>query len=193
MSPEFYRRVWNIDLMNKIIDERIPWNLGMTKDEIEQGFQELMVSGVYERDFFGDMMMAGIACGVRQRILIFNTNVNTTHDPISVVDPREYGGVLDSEIPVVVGYNLVHYESMHPVDDQDIEETVKLTNSYTASPPRYLQEYGFTRNDMSYLVTPCSSVQSRSNLESLPRSSKETAKEQAQGKNPKKKSCQKKR
>ena len=156
MSPDFYRRIWNVDLMNKILDNRIPWNPGMTRAEISEGFHELIVSGVYERSYFGDMMMAGIACGVHQRILIFNTNENITatgHDPISVVDPRDYGGDIDTEIPVVVAYNLVHYESLHPVDDKDIEETVKLTNSYTAHPSRYKEEYGFTSKDMPYLVS----------------------------------------
>ena len=28
MSPDFYRRVWTIDFMNKILDQKIPWNPG---------------------------------------------------------------------------------------------------------------------------------------------------------------------
>merc|ERR1711954_272115 len=141
MSPEYYRRIWTIDLMSKILDKKIPWNPGMTRQEIQEGFQEIMQSGVYERSFFGDMMMAGIACGVRKRILIFNTHENTIHDPISVVDPRDYGSDIDSQIPVVVSYNLVHFESLHPVDEQDIEETIKLADSYSAG--TYKDEYGF--------------------------------------------------
>ena len=156
MSPDFYRRIWNTDMMNKILDGTNPWNPGFTRTQIVQGFQELMETGVYERSFFGDMMMVGIACGIRKRILIFNTNENistTGHDPVSVVDPTQYGGRIDNEIPVVVAYNLVHYESLHPVDGHDIEETVKLTKSYIANPSRYLQEYGFTRNDIMFLVS----------------------------------------
>ena len=95
--------------------------------------------------------MAGIACGVRKRILIFNTHTNTTHDPISVVDPRDYGGEIDSEIPVVVAYNLVHFESLHPVDEIDIQETIKLANSYSTGD--YEDAYGFTRCDMPYLIS----------------------------------------
>ena len=141
MSPDFYRRVWNIDLMNKILDKKIPWNPGMSRDEIRKGFEELMESGVYERSFFGDLMMAGIACGIRKRILIFHTNVGpTVHDPISVVDPRDYGGHIDSDIPVVVGYNLVHYESLHPLAEDDVKETVRLVNSYSCKPSRYRKE-----------------------------------------------------
>ena len=156
MTPSFYRRIWNVDLMNKILDEKIPWNPGMSRAEIREGFGELMESGVYERDFFGDMMLAGIACGVGLKILIFHTNENITttgHDPISVVDPRDYGGSINSEIPVVVAYNLVHFESLHPVDESDIKETVKLVNSYSSKPSRYMQEYGFTSKDMPYLIS----------------------------------------
>ena len=151
MSADFYRRIWNVDLMNKILDNRIPWNPGLTRQEIKDGFQELTESGVYERSFFGDMMLAGIACGVKKIILIFNTNEKTLHDPISVVDPRDYSGDLDSEIPVVVGYNMVHFESLHPVDENDIQESVKLVNSYSSG--SYKNDYGFTSSDMQYLFS----------------------------------------
>ena len=151
MTPDYYRRIWNTDLMNKILDEKIPWNPGLTRAQIQEGFKELMESGVYERNFFGDMMMAGIACGVKKMILIFNTHEMTPHDPVSVIDPRQYGGICDNEIPVVLAYDIVHYESLQPIDVNDIEETIKLTKSYTAQPSRYRLEYGFTRNDMKYL------------------------------------------
>ena len=154
MSADFYRRVWNTDLMNKILDAQIPWNPGMTRSEIVKGFEELMESGVYERSYFGDMMMAGIACGTRKLILIFNTHEKTPHDPMSVIDPSEYGGIKDSDIPVVLAYDLVHYESLHPVGSKDIEETIKLAKSYIAKPSMYRQEYGFTRQDMMYLISP---------------------------------------
>ena len=151
MSPDYYRRVWNIDLMNKVLDKRIPWNPGLTRQEIQAGFQEIMESGVYERSFFGDMMMAGIACGVKKRILIFNTNENTIHDPVSVVDPRDYKSDIDSQIPVVIAYNMVHFESLHPVNQKDIEETVKLANSYSSG--SYEEDYGFTKQHMPYLIS----------------------------------------
>ena len=161
MSPSFYRRIWNIDLMNKILDKKIPWNPGLTSAEIREGFKELMDSGVYERSFFGDMMMAGIACGARKIILIFNTHEMTSHDPISVIDPTHYGGSYDTEIPVVLAYDLVHYESLEPIEGNDIIETVKLTKSYTAQPSRYRHEYGFTRQDMLYLISPSIKLQEK--------------------------------
>ena len=66
LSPDFYRRIWNLDLMNKILDGKIPWNPGFTRKEIKEGFEEIMETGIYERSFFGDMMMAGIACGSKK-------------------------------------------------------------------------------------------------------------------------------
>ena len=156
MSSDYYRRIWNTDMMNKLLEKRIPWNPGLTRAELTEGFKELMETGVYERPYFGDMMMAGIACGVRKRILIFNTNENITttgHDPVSVIDPTEYGGWVDSEVPVVVAYDLVHFESLHPVGREDIAETEKLVRSYTAKPSRYVIDYGFTRKDIRHLIT----------------------------------------
>ena len=153
MSSDYYRRIWNTDMLNKLLDQRIPWNPGLSRTQLIEGFTEVMESGVYERPFFGDMMMASIACGVRKRILIFNTNEKTDHDPVAVVDPEMYGGYVDSEIPVVVAYDIVHFESLHPVESKDIEGTAKLVKSYIAKPSRYQQEYGFTRRDMKYLIS----------------------------------------
>ena len=180
MSPEYYRRIWTIDLMNKVLDKKIPWNPGMSRQEIQEGFQEIMQSGVYERSFFGDLMMAGIACGVRKRILIFNTHENTVHDPISVVDPRDYGSDIDSQIPVVVSYNLVHFESLHPVDEQDIEETINLANSYSSG--TYREKYGFTRQDMSHLI-------SKKIIDTPPESLKQREQDQIASPPPKKLKC----
>ena len=157
MSPDFYRRIWTNDMMNRTLSNKTSsWNPGLTERQIIVGFKEMMESGVYEVEFFGDMMMPGIACRVRKWILIFHTNediARTGHDPISVVDPTHYGGQVDDDIPVVVAYNLVHYESLHPIHKDDIEETIKLTKAYIAKPSKYEEVYCFTRNDMEYLIS----------------------------------------
>ena len=51
----------------------------------------------------------------------------------------------------------MHYESLHPVHRQDIEETIKLTNAYIAKPTRYKEIYGFTRDDIQCLVSSTAS------------------------------------
>ena len=98
--------------------------------------------------------MGGIACGIRRKILIFNTSENLLHDPISVVDPECYDSriKIDTETPVVVVYNNYHYENLLPVDEQDRQETIRLVDSYIKD--RYKEEYGFTKKDITYLISP---------------------------------------
>ena len=90
----------------------------------------MMESGVYERGLFGDLMMFAIACGVRKVLLIFNTNLKTPHDPIYVCDPRKFGIEPDTPFPVVLAYNLAHYESLHPLTISDNEHTTELVEKY---------------------------------------------------------------
>ena len=105
----------------------------------------MLQPGIYERGIFGDLMLPGIACGVKKYILIFNTSLNSP--PIYVVDPRSFNVEPDSEIPVVLAYNLSHYESMHPCTNNDVQSTVNLVNEYFAG------RYTFERKDMEYLLT----------------------------------------
>ena len=100
MTPDYYRRIWTTDMMNKTLDRTSSWNPGYTAEQVLNGFNMMMESGAYAEPFFGDMMMAGIDCGVRKRVLIFNTNetiASTGHDPIAVVNPKDYGGQVDDE------------------------------------------------------------------------------------------------
>ena len=80
-TPNWYRKNWMNEMMVKLLSGSCPWNPGYTRQEIREGFQKIKESGVYEIDFFGDMMIAGIACGIQKRILIFNTSEHLLHDP----------------------------------------------------------------------------------------------------------------
>ena len=153
-SPNWYRRSWMDQMMKRILMGTCPWNLGYTDQQVREGFAKLQESGIYEIDFFGDMMMGGIACGIRKRILIFNTSENLLHDPISVVDPQHYDAriKIDNETPVVVAYNNYHYENLHTIDEQDTQETKRLVDSYIND--RYSLDYGFTKKDIKYLLSP---------------------------------------
>ena len=46
----------------------------------------------------------------------------------------------------MVGYNQVHYESLHPVTDTDIEKTKQLVNSYVSG------TYCYKKNDIQFLI-----------------------------------------
>merc|ERR1712208_87509 len=66
---------------------------------------------------------------------------------IYVIEPTKFGGFKDSDIPVVIGYNQVHYESLHPITDEDIEKTKLLVNSYTTG------NYTFKKNDIKFFIS----------------------------------------
>ena len=153
-TPNWYRWSWMNQMMERLITGICPWNPGYSLQQIREGFAKIKESGVYEIDFFGDMMIVGIACGIKKRILIFNTNENLVHDPISVIDPTQYDARIriENETPVVVAYNNYHYENLHPVDENDRQETIRLVESYTNG--RYYVDYGFSKADIRYLISP---------------------------------------
>ena len=108
-----------------------------TNQQWLDGWNEMLVPGTYERGIFGDLMVPGIACGVRKYLLIFNTNVNTPHDPIYIVNPADYNVQPDTEIPVVLAYNMSHYESMEPSIETDVKMTINLVKQYKEGRYRY--------------------------------------------------------
>ena len=104
MSIDWYRRTWTTDMANRTIHS--DFNT-LTAKEWLAGWNEMQSMGTYERGIFGDLMVPGIACGTRKYILIFNTNLDSPHDPIYVVDPRKFDVQPDTEIPVILAYNQV--------------------------------------------------------------------------------------
>ena len=127
LSTNSYRRMWVTDMANRTVDS--DWNI-YSKQEWLTGWQEMLIPGTYERGIFGDLMLVGIACGIRKNLLIFNTNPESPHDPIYVVDPRQFNIEPDSPIPIILGYNQSHYESIHPCNDVDIKKTIDLVAEY---------------------------------------------------------------
>ena len=152
-TPNWYRRQWMNEMLESILLGICQWNPGYTENQLREGFAKLQEAGVYEIDYFGDMMMGGIACGTKKRILIFNTSDNLIHDPISVVDPNHYDFRIETvdETPIVVAYNNYHYENLHPIDEKDRQEIIRLTRSYIEG--KYNIDYGFTKKDINYLTS----------------------------------------
>ena len=79
---------------------------------------------------FGDLMLPGIACGIRKVLLIFNTNPEAAHDPIYVVDPRQFNVQADTSVPIILAYNQSHYESLHPCSNKDILTSINLVKEF---------------------------------------------------------------
>merc|ERR1712013_366665 len=144
MSISYYRQIWVADMANRTIDT--PYNIYSNKQWLE-GWAQMLVPGAYERGIFGDLMLPGIACAIRKFILIFNTNLDTPHDPIYVVDPTSFNIPPDTEIPVVLAYNMSHYESMEPCTEVDDKMSTDLVKQYIEG------RYRYSKQDMPYLLS----------------------------------------
>ena len=143
MPIDYYRKIFVTDMFNRTVDTT--WNISSNELWLE-GWKQMLIPGAYERGIFGDLMLPGIACGVRKYLLIFNTNSDSPHDPISVIDPSKFNVKPDTEVPIVLAYNLSHYESMHPYNENDIQTTVNLVKEYLEG------RYKFGRNDLPFLL-----------------------------------------
>jgi hypothetical protein len=143
-SPDYYRRIWMTNMKNRTHDDDT-WNI-YSESEWEEGGNSMMEGGIYERDFFGDLMLLGIACGSRKVILIFNTSLDSPHDPVYVCDPRKFGVEPDTNIPFVLAYDLSHYESLHTVGESDILSTINLVDEYLNG------KYAFGKLDLPSLL-----------------------------------------
>ena len=145
LSSLDYRQVWITEL--EAISLRYPrLGAGYSKEEKAENWNRLKHSGQYEIDFFGDLVMHAIAKGCNKNILIFNTSPEAA-DPIYVIEANEFGGSADSKIPVVVAYNQVHYESLHPVTKDDIEKTIDLVKAYVDG------TYAYKKTDIPFLIS----------------------------------------
>ena len=146
MEINWYRRIWTTDMMNRT--RNTEYNI-YTDKQWEEGWADMSIPGTYERGIFGDLMLPGIACGIKKILLIFNTNMNTPHDAIYVVNPSNFNVHPDTNIPIVLAYNMSHYESMEPCTNDDIERTIKLVRDYEGGNYRYKKKdipYYFTRH-----------------------------------------------
>ena len=140
-----YRQIWVTELED--VSKKYPMlGTGYTAEEKKEHWNCLKHSGVYEVDFFGDFVLYAIAMGCHKDILIFNTSTNA-YDPIYVIRANKFGGYTDTNIPVVVGYNGVHYESLHPFSEKDTEKTKTLVKSFTDG------SYSFDKKDYHHNIS----------------------------------------
>ena len=124
-----------------------PYNSGYSRGEWSLGWNKVKEPNVYEVDFFGDLLIPAIACGLKKMILIFHTNLIHPRSPIEVVDPSTFGSFSNSHIPIILAYNLSHYESLHTIDDVDMQRCKDLIQQYKNG------EYMHTYIDLSLFVS----------------------------------------
>ena len=130
-------------MANRTVDT--DWNI-LSRQEWLAGWQDMLIPGTYERGIIGDLMLPGIACGIRKYLLIFNTDPQSPHDPIYVVDPRQFNTEPSTAIPIILGYNQSHYESLHPCTNADILASINLVTEYLEN------RYRFSKQDLPFLI-----------------------------------------
>ena len=149
-----------------------PFNPGYSDSEWHAGFERLKESNIYEVDFFGDMVIPAIACGLRKELLIFNTNINLPRTPVTLISPSEFGVEPNSKIPIVLAYDLSHYESLHPIDNDAIQKSIALASLIKEG------NYHFSHQDLGQLVNlslplqqlrPPSPIERKVRIEGVPK------------------------
>ena len=108
-------------------------------------------------------------------ILIFNTDINSTNDPVVVVSPETFGGERDSDLPVIVAYNGHHYESLEPCDADSNAATKVLCEKYKNG------EYPFKRADIETFVIPYNTTEKKQRSRGTPSNHAAAALIRAQG------------
>ena len=60
---DWYRHIWMTDMANRT--RNTDYTI-YTDKQWEDGWADMLVPGIYERGIFGDLMLAGILCGIKK-------------------------------------------------------------------------------------------------------------------------------
>ena len=121
-TADKWRNIWMTEVESKAYQE---WNSGLSEIEWLEGWHMLKNSRTYECKL-GDLILPGVAHCVKKDVLIFNTS-SLAHSPVFVVKSSTLcGQIADTEIPICLAYNQVHYESLIPKTQDDVQKTIEL-------------------------------------------------------------------
>ena len=121
-TPDHWRNIWMSELENVAYND---WNNGLSQEEWLEAWHVLKNSRIYECSL-GDLLLPGVAHCVKKDILIFNTTTSA-HSPVYIVESSKLcGQVSDTNIPICLAYNQVHYESLIPDSNEDTQKLVEL-------------------------------------------------------------------
>ena len=136
-TPDHWRFVW-MGIIQKIAYSKWHGNLSLERWNAE--FEILKQSRTYEVQL-GDLVVPGIAHCTQKNILIFNTSEHA-HSPVYVIPATTFGGTANTDIPVCLAYNQIHYEGLVPCSDEDIAKTKDLTKQFITG------EYNISKNEI---------------------------------------------
>ena len=92
------------------------------------GWNLLKNEGIWDVEYFGDLMIIALAHYIRKNILLINTDPNSPN--ITVILGDQFGEKLDSDAPVILAYSGTHYESLLPCTQEDEEKIKTIISKY---------------------------------------------------------------
>merc|ERR1711970_288927 len=81
------------------------------------GWNLLKNEGIWDVEYFGDLMIIALAHYIHKNILLINSDPNSPN--ITVILGDQFGSKLDSDAPVILAYSGTHYESLLPCTEED--------------------------------------------------------------------------
>lgn len=112
----------------KVIGES-PYRIEDYNDvEWAQGWNLLKNEGIWDVEYFGDLMIIALAHYIHKNILLINTDPDSPK--ITVIFGDQFGQQLDSDAPVILAYSGDHYESLIPHTGEDEERAKSLIGKY---------------------------------------------------------------
>ena len=121
-----YRMLWANSARQ--LTRKDPAFVSMTDLQFNQGWFQMSQPGQWALQTFGDFFIAAIAACVQKNILVFEITSNRVFS----VSATRLGTNRTTDIPIILGYNGNHYESLLPVDDNAVAASTRLSNAYLA-------------------------------------------------------------
>ena len=139
-GSEYNRKNWMEEAEDLVF--KFSGGAGMSPNSFHEQWSILKQSGNYEYEL-GDYVLAAIAHCTKKDILIFNTKAEGAFDPIFVVEASKIGNrPANTDIPVILAYDQVHFEGLVPDSDEDMEKTIRLKEAYLKN------EYSIQKKDI---------------------------------------------
>ena len=126
-TPDYCRKIWMEEVENTAYDD---WNGGLTRAEWAMEWSVLKTPRTYECKL-GDLVLPGIAHCIKKDVLVFNTSPNA-HSPIYVIKSSDLANRgNNTEVPICLAYDQVHYEPLVPDTDEDVQKTIQLKQAWS--------------------------------------------------------------
>jgi len=121
-------RLKSVEEGEKVIGES-PYRIDdYNETDWAKGWDSLKNEGIWDVEYFGDLMIIAISHYIHKNILLINTNPQCPK--VTVIMGDQFGEPLDTDAPVILAYSGDHYESLIPNTEEDEEKLKELIKKY---------------------------------------------------------------